>query len=321
MMFWSVLLLLGAGLFLSAFFSGSETGFYRVTRVRLLLNGLGGDFVSRGLLRLTNNPALFVATTLIGNNLANYIVSLGIVLGVGMLFRDAHLAELIAPVALSPLIFVYCELLPKQLFYGAPNRLLRLGGPILLACTVLFAPLAAFLWLLGRLLETFLGQTPLRIRLTLARKELQQVLREGQEAGVLQATQHDLAQRIFTNATQNVLRFSTPISRVAAVPLGSDTATALRLAHRQQTSIIPIRAPNEKQLVGYVLAIDLRLASSKTVDVVRPLAHISQDESPVSALILMQSKKADLACVEGPNGEPIALLYADRLTDPLFGPA
>lgn len=321
MMIWVVVFLLGIGLFLSAFFSGSETGFYRVTRVRLLLDGLDGDVVSRGLLRLTNNPALFVATTLIGNNLANYIVSLGIVLGVGMLFQNAHLAELIAPLAISPVIFVYCELLPKQLFFGAPNRLLRLGGPILLLCTVLFAPLAAFLWLLGRVLERLLGQTPLRIRLTLARKELQQVLREGQEAGVLQAAQHDLAQRLFANAGQNVLRFSTPISRVAAIPLGTDTATALRLAHRQQTSVVPVRAPNDKRLVGYVLAVDLRLATSETVDEVRPLVRISKDQSHVNALLLMQANKADLACVEGPNGEPIALLYANRLTDPLFGVA
>ena len=46
-MIWIVLLLLAVGMFLSAFFSGSETGFYRVTRVRLLLDGLGGDLVSR----------------------------------------------------------------------------------------------------------------------------------------------------------------------------------------------------------------------------------------------------------------------------------
>ena len=42
-MTWLVLLLLFVGAFLSALFSGSETGFYRVTRVRLLLDGLGGD--------------------------------------------------------------------------------------------------------------------------------------------------------------------------------------------------------------------------------------------------------------------------------------
>ena len=38
------------GLSLSAFFSGSETGFYRVTRWRLVLESREGDAVARGLL-------------------------------------------------------------------------------------------------------------------------------------------------------------------------------------------------------------------------------------------------------------------------------
>ena len=60
---------------LSAYFSGTETGFYRASRIRLLLDGLGGDMFAQMLLRLTNNPTLFVATTLVGNNLANFLVS------------------------------------------------------------------------------------------------------------------------------------------------------------------------------------------------------------------------------------------------------
>ena len=31
------------GVFLSAFFSGSETGFYRATRVRLTMDAMSGD--------------------------------------------------------------------------------------------------------------------------------------------------------------------------------------------------------------------------------------------------------------------------------------
>ena len=54
---------------------------YRATRLRLVLDALGGDPISRGLVWLTNHPAVFVATTLVGNNLANYVTSLAIVIG------------------------------------------------------------------------------------------------------------------------------------------------------------------------------------------------------------------------------------------------
>jgi len=76
---WTLALLL-LGIFLSGFFSGSETGFYRASRVRIVIASLDGDRMSKALVKLINNPALFVATTLIGNNVANYVTSLAIVL-------------------------------------------------------------------------------------------------------------------------------------------------------------------------------------------------------------------------------------------------
>src|SRR4030042_4230699 len=123
---WVALVLAGVGIFLSAFFSGSETGFYRATRVRLVLDALGGDPISRGLVWLTGHPSLFVATVLVGNNLANYLTTLAIVMSTQALtFQQGHtaeyLTELIAPLALAPVLFVYGELLPKSLFLQAPN--------------------------------------------------------------------------------------------------------------------------------------------------------------------------------------------------------
>ena len=73
-------LLFLVGLFLSAFFSGTETGLYRVSRTRLVLDGLSGSRAARGIVWLLNHPAIFVATALVGNNLANYLTSLAVVM-------------------------------------------------------------------------------------------------------------------------------------------------------------------------------------------------------------------------------------------------
>ncbi|MDA7903960.1 DUF21 domain-containing protein, partial [Mariniblastus sp.] len=108
------ILLLLLGIFLSAFFSGCETGFYRASRVRFVIAGLDGDLISQYLIKLFNNPTLFVATTLIGNNVANYLTSLAIVL-LAQQMTGSNAAEMLAPILLSPLLFVYGELLPKNL--------------------------------------------------------------------------------------------------------------------------------------------------------------------------------------------------------------
>lgn len=313
-----LLALLAVGLLLTALFSGSETGFYRVTRVRLLLSGLDGDRVSHWLLSLTNHPALFVATVLVGNNLASYLTSLSIVLLVEQVSSGSEGLKLIATLAASPLVFVYGELLPKQFFYRAPNRLLRRTGPPILFFTVLFAPIAALLWLVGRFFESLVGQTLLQIRLVLARKELQQVLQEGQEAGLLHPAQRELTQQLFANGTQNVLKFAVPLNRLPSVALGEPQTQALRLAARQQSPIVTVRDPTSRRLIGYVRVIELLLRAEPNVMTIHPLARIPRTETQLSALIHLQSHQASAAIVEDPNGNPLGLLLADELAEPLF---
>jgi putative hemolysin len=314
----AVLLLL-IGLFLSAFFSGSETGFYRATRVRLLLDALGGDAVSRGLLWLANNPALFVATTLVGNNFANYIVSMAIVLITHLVLgRGQAAAELLAPVVFAPVVFVYGESLPKNLYYHAPNRLLRRGGPLFLICLVLFSPIAGLLWLLGRFLQFLLGEAPERVKLKLARKEVEQVLLEGHEAGILKPAQHRLAQNLFAVANRPVTALCTPVARAASVRLGSRREDVLRLARRHRQGAIPVIAAKTRDLVGYVRVIDVYLDTRDTIDEVRPLMKVSAGDTHVTALIAMETNKETLAQVVDAQGSTVGLLYAEQLNEPLF---
>ncbi|MEA1950108.1 MAG: DUF21 domain-containing protein, partial [Planctomycetota bacterium] len=200
------------GLLLSAFFSGSETGFYRVARTRLVLDALDGDIISRGLLWLTNHPSLFVATTLVGNNLANYLLSMAIVIAAGLLVGGGAVAELSAPLVLAPLLFVYGELLPKNLFLQAPNRLLRLGGPLFFVFTVLFLPVSLLLWALNQIFAKFVAESPDRIKLTLARRELRGVMQEAHEVGILRPAQQSLARGIFARAPQPVGKLAVPLA-------------------------------------------------------------------------------------------------------------
>jgi len=307
------------GLFLSAFFSGSETGFYRATRVRLLLDGLAGDPVARGLLWLTNNPAFFVATTLVGNNLANYLTSLAIVLMTQSLFTGQSIAaEILTPVIFTPIVFVYGELMPKYLYYYAPNQLLRRGGPLFLLFACVFAPVSAFLWVLGRALQSLLGQAPLRVRLALARKELQQVLEEGQEAGILQPAQRELAHNLFAVASGRVKSICTPLGRMVSIRQGAKKADVLRIVKRHGSSIAPVVDSSGRDLIGYVRIIDLHLDPSDTVETLRELPTVQADDAHIAALIQLQSTKEELARVVDVDGETIGVLYASELTDPLF---
>ena len=315
-----ITLMLLVGVFLSAFFSGSETGFYRATRVRLVIKALRGDRVSSWLLWLTNNPSLFVATTLIGNNAANYLTSLAIVLAVQALFGHSLVAELAAPIVLPPLLFVYGELLPKNLFYYAPNRLLHRGGPLFLFFTLLFLPVAVLLWLLGRGLQKVVGEAPERARLRLARSELAQVLDEGHHAGVLRPSQRRLAQGLFAMAHAPVMQHCTPPGRIAAIRRGALKSEVFRLARRQRLAAIPVEEGHghERRLIGYVRVIDLHMDQGETIEEVRSLIEISAQAKHIAALIRLESSGELLARVVDDGGQTVGLLNVRKLTEPLF---
>ncbi len=315
----AILALAASGLFLSAFFSGSEIAFYRATRLRLLLDALGGDPISRGLLWLNNHPAMFVATTLVGNNTANYVTSFAIVMGVSKA-GGGFTAELIGPLLLAPVLFVYGELLPKNMCLQAPNRLLRRSGPLFLFCVGLFAPVSLLLWGLNKVLERLVGQAPEQVRLTLARRELQGALEEGHEAGILHPAQRGLAQGIFAVAHQPVARFTTPLEQLPRARSDMTKREILRLARRYRIAVVAVESPEVRgQLIGYVRVIDLGLSEADDVGPLRRLLDVRDDTSHVAVLMRLQSAKENLARVVDAAGKTVGIVTADRLREPLLG--
>ncbi len=314
-----VLILLLLGVALSAFFSGSETGFYRATRIRLVVQGMRGDRVSSWLLWLTNNPSLFVATTLIGNNIANYITSLAIVLSTRLVVAsETPVAEVVAPILFAPLLFVYGELLPKNLFFQAPNRLLRLGGPFFLFFTVLFSPLSGILWAMGRGLEKLVGQSPEKVQLTLARKELKQVLLEGQEAGILRPSQLELAHNLFSNASLPIQQFCKPVSRIPSLVRSTRRVDALRLARRNRAIALTVHEKSDRRPIGYLKTIDLYLHQDNSIPEPRPFLKFTRQESHSVALLKMQGEHETIAVVVDDQGETVGLVTVNDLIEPLL---
>ncbi len=313
------LMLLLVGVFLSASFSGSETGFYRASRVRLVMEALDGDRIAGYLLKLINQPSLFVATMLIGNNVANYVTSLAIVL-LTQAFTQSQAAEMLAPVMLAPVLFIYGELLPKNLFYHAPNLMLRLASPLVLFFTVLVFPVAVLLWGLNLLLEKIVGASPQRVRSVLARRDLVEAIDEGMEAGILHPTQRELSQNFFVVASKPVKDVCTPLARATAIKVGTSRENALKLAKSKKMPDLPVFEKTKSNLIGYVRTIELVVDSKRKITArkLTPLMTIPGSELFGEAIMQMQSNRQTLALVVGSDSRPVGLLSIDQLTDPLL---
>jgi len=316
---WSVIVLFLVGVVLSAFFSGAETGFYRVTRLRLMLDSRQGDSVSRSLLWMTNNPTAFVATTLIGNNIANYLTSLAIVLGVGLISEPVIPSlDVLAPILLSPIVFVYGELIPKTVFHDAPNRLLRIVGPFFLFCAALFAPIAFILWLFARVLQSLAGETPLRVQLDMARNSLQSLFQESKLQGVLLPVQTGLAERLFAHEHMTIGQVAVPVSRVHALSEGASMDEIKRRARKLHRSSMPVLRKNRESFSGYLSVLSLKVHQDDMTQLMRPLVSIPEDMPILEAVIYLQTQHEPMAQVVDQSGVTKGLVYLNEVAGRLF---
>lgn len=303
------------GLVLSAFFSGSETGLYRVSRTRLVLDGLGGSRGARVMVWLLNRPAIFVATALVGNNVANFLTSLAVVLGVSSLFGASAAAELMATILMTPIVFVFGELLPKHWFFQAPYRLLNRVRPLLLIATVLFLPISLLLALMGVALGALTGETPFRLRLAMARGELAQVLRAGEEAGILHTRQRSLAGQLFDVGNELAIAFAVPLGRLTTVELPIDKTTSTARARRRNHPIVLVT--RNDRIVGYVRYSEL-LLTGETEAEIRPVIRVRSTERHLTTLLRLFDAGSEVALLCDENDDARSVVTRRQLLQPMI---
>jgi CBS domain containing-hemolysin-like protein len=123
------ILIILLAILLSAFFSGMEIAFVASNKLRIELDRKQGVFGSEILKLFVNNPGQYIATMLIGNNIALVIYGLVFykLLGPELLkYIESDLLVLILNTLISTAIILFvAEFLPKTVFIISPNFFLK----------------------------------------------------------------------------------------------------------------------------------------------------------------------------------------------------
>lgn len=311
----TAVLLLILGMTLSAFFSGTETGFFRATRVRLALDAIAGSWVSKALLWMTSQPSIFVATALVGTNLSHYLVSLSVVLASQVIApKGGSAVEIAETVVVAPVMFLLCDLLPKNLYYDAPNRLLKRSAVPFMIFGVLFTPVTAVLWVISWLFQKITGNESQEFSMRLARRELGDLLAEGHEAGILKPAQQSLAQAMLAVAGLPLRAFASPSARVVRVTTTMSKSDIIRIAQRHQLALLPVEdTRNKRELVGYLRIMDLYLDNSPELPELRPMVVLRDGQSCLSALRRLSDKEDALGHVVDQKGKTVGFVTGREL--------
>jgi CBS domain containing-hemolysin-like protein len=315
------IILLVVALAMAAFFAGTETGFYRQSRLRLVTEAMSGDRRARLLLWFTNQPSIFVATALVGATIGNDLSSYAVVMLTDRLFPNGGIiVATLPPLLVSLIMFIGGDLFPKNVFYNAPNRLMHRCVPAVAVAAVLFAPVTFVLWLLSLALRVVTSERPEELRLRLARRELNLMLVEGSEAGILRPIQRTLAQNMLAMAGQPVRNFASPIGRVVRVTTTMPRSDILRIAQRHRRTLLPLEdAHDKRKLLGFIRTVDLILSDDEAGLQPRPFVELSENETFLSALGKLGVAQDALGHVVNASGKTIGFVTGRELRAALLG--
>ncbi len=313
-----------AGVLLSGYMSGAETGVYSINPVRLRVASEQGRPAARRLERLLRRPENLVITMLLSTNAADYLVT---ACAVALLLRAGtaeHVAELYATAIATPLILVFGGIIPKDWFRREANRLL-LSTSWLVLVLVRGAQATGVVWGLRTLSHALLRwvdpQRAARHTDLLPRARTLHLLREGASRGGLTHLQRDLIERVLNLSDVQVVSVMIPRARAAIASLELPRDEFLRLARMAHFSRMPVYWDDPRRIVGIVNVYDvLTDAQARPVaEHVRPPLVLLEGVSVATALLRLQRARQTMAIVQDRAGYCVGILTLKDLVEEVVG--
>lgn len=192
---------------LSAFFSGMEIAFVSANKLRLELDKQSEPFKSRLLKIVTANPGSYIATMLVGNNIALVIYGIAfaaLLEPVLLNFTGSQSLVFFLQTVISTLIIlVFAEFLPKTLFRINPNTLLNIFSVPLLFFYLLFYPVTRFTISITNLMIKNLFKADIASKsknLVFSRIDLDDFVNEPENTGMEKRENVETEVKLFKNA-------------------------------------------------------------------------------------------------------------------------
>ena len=324
------LLVIFGCLMLSAFFSGMEIAFVSSNRVRLALQIKQPGLVSTALAKITENPSKFIATTLVGNNIA--LVIYGLFMGDFLIekiypesvgIEDLPLYIVFVQTLISAVvIMITAEFLPKVVFQIYANILLQFFAiPTVLFYHILSPLTNAFLWFSNVILKRVFNTSEDHIPTAFSRVELEEYVTEQVES----TDDEDLDSEV--QIFHNALTFNDRKAREIMVPRAEVTAVDRYVSIKELITLfsstgfskILVYKESLDNVVGYVHAFDLFKKPKNVRSITHPVEFVPEAMLIKDILNSLIKKRKSIAIVLDEYGGTAGIITLEDIVEELFG--
>jgi putative hemolysin len=320
------LVLLIICLFLSAFFSSSETAFISLQKIRvqhLVDTKVRG---AKRVARMMERPEKFLSTVLLGNNLVNTAAAALATFLAIRLWGDQW-GVLVSTIVVTIVLLIFCETTPKTIATRHAEGLsLAFIGPIE-ALAWLFSPFVFVLsWIASGFAKIFGGKTAPRS--LASEEEIRTMISVGHKEGTVEQEEAEMLHKVFEFGNRPVSEVMVPRTEVIWVEKGTKLADFLKLYAENPLSRFPVYEENRDNVVGILAVKDILMAQAKgqindksTIDeLIRP-AYFAPENKRISELFTeMKDKNYRMTVVVDEFGGTAGIVSLSGLMEEIVGP-
>lgn len=311
-------------LLLSAFFSGMEIAYVSSNKIHIEIEKKQDSLLAKVLTKITQRPSKFIATMLIGNNIA--IVIYGFFMG-DLLMNYIPLegfTGILAQTVISTLvILITAEFLPKVLFQIYANNLVKIFAIPAYFFYLLFSFISEFvIWISDLLLKWVFKSEGDTVQLSFSKIELGNYINEQMEVA---ETKEEMDSEI--QIFQNALDFSEIKSREAMIPRTEIVAVDLETTPKELAKLfietglskILVYKNNIDDILGYIHSFELFKKPETIKSVLMPVVFVPETMLAKDVLHILTKRHKSIAVVIDEYGGTSGLITVEDIVEELFG--
>ena len=314
-------------LFASAIFSGSETALFSLSRIDLQKLRQTRHRDSESIHAMLDEPRRLIISILCGNELVN-IASAVNMTGILLLVFGEQDVGWINILIMVPLLLLIGEVTPKTIAVSFPLKFsTNISARILPRWMVLITPLRIAVRSVADRITTMVVGDEVDRENILQPDELRTLLEEGEESGIIDATERVLIDNLLEASETDISRIMTPGPRILFLDADLAVPELIEQFRTYRHPRVPVYQGHWDNVIGFIHSEDiLKLVrgggdlSSVTLDMILKPAHFVPPTKKVDEMFdYFQRHNTRVAIILGEYGEVFGIVTMKDVLTFIFG--
>jgi Mg2+/Co2+ transporter CorB len=314
-------------IFVSAFFSGSETGLTTSSRARLTEMERRGSKRASKVLKLTELPERLIGALLLGNTLANITASAVATAALVKVFGDS--GAVIASVILTVVILIFAEVMPKTYAIAYPDRVALAVAPIMRLIVAVLGPIVMTVeFIVKKTLMLFGVDTSNVDSILSAHDEIRGAIDMHQKEGTIVKKDRDMLGGILDLKELEVMDIMVHRTKMTMLDVSDPMSEIIKQVLKSGSTRLPVWKDNPDNIIGILHAKNLFAAAQenngdssklKLEDILTPAWFVPDTRPLNEQLTAFLRRKTHFAIVVDEYGEVQGLITLEDIIEEIVG--